>query len=280
MLDALLVAVGAGMLAAVNPCGFAMLPAYLSLVVSDQQGSRARSVGRALAAGAVMTAGFMVVFGVFGLVVAPIAASVQSYLPAITVLIGLVLIAMGGLLLAGRQFTLLLPKPIRGAPNRRIASMFGYGIAYAVASLSCTIGPFLAVSVTVLRSGKVVEGIAAFVVYAVGMGLVVTVLALGAVLTSNVVASQARRLLPYVSRIGGGLLLAVGAYVAYYGWYELRLYHGGGSAADPVIDAAGVAQGKLVEFVDWVGPGPFVVALGLLAAIGVFWQHRHARVRR
>ncbi len=280
MLDALLVAVGAGMLAAVNPCGFAMLPAYLSLVVSDQQGSRARSVGRALAAGAVMTAGFMVVFGVFGLVVAPIAASVQSYLPAITVLIGLVLIAMGGLLLAGRQFTLLLPKPIRGAPNRRIASMFGYGIAYAVASLSCTIGPFLAVSVTVLRSGKVVEGIAAFVVYAVGMGLVVTVLALGALLTSNVVASQARRLLPYVSRIGGGLLLAVGAYVAYYGWYELRLYHGGGSAADPVIDAAGVAQGKLVEFVDWVGPGPFVVALGLLAAIGVFWQHRHARVRR
>ncbi|MGI8647849.1 MAG: hypothetical protein DLM55_08250 [Acidimicrobiales bacterium] len=280
MLDALLVAVGAGMLAAVNPCGFAMLPAYLSLVVSDQQGSRARSVGRALAAGAVMTAGFMVVFGVFGLVVAPIAASVQSYLPAITVLIGLVLIAMGGLLLAGRQFTLLLPKPIRGAPNRRIASMFGYGIAYAVASLSCTIGPFLAVSVTVLRSGKVVEGIAAFVVYAVGMGLVVTVLALGALLTSNVVASRARRLLPYVSRIGGGLLLAVGAYVAYYGWYELRLYHGGGSAADPVIDAAGVAQGKLVEFVDWVGPGPFVVALGLLAAIGVFWQHCHARVRR
>ena len=78
----LALALGAGMLAAVNPCGFALLPAYLSLlVVGDQPATRPRAVGRALALTAAMTSGFVVVFGVFGLAVAPFAAGVQRYLP-------------------------------------------------------------------------------------------------------------------------------------------------------------------------------------------------------
>ncbi len=42
----LAVALGAGLLAAVNPCGFALLPAYLSLLVlGDQPPTRSRAVG-------------------------------------------------------------------------------------------------------------------------------------------------------------------------------------------------------------------------------------------
>jgi cytochrome c-type biogenesis protein len=67
------------------------------------------------------------------------------------------------LLLAGKEIFLLLPKPKRGAPTTRITSMLGYGLAFAVTSLSCTIGPFLAVAGVALCGGDLGSGVSAFV---------------------------------------------------------------------------------------------------------------------
>ncbi len=71
-------ALGAGLVAAVNPCGFALLPAYLSLfALGDAPRSPAVAVGQALRATLALTLGFAAVFVVFGLAVAPVAASVH-----------------------------------------------------------------------------------------------------------------------------------------------------------------------------------------------------------
>jgi len=84
-LDLVALALGAGLVAAVNPCVFALLPVYLSLFVLDEEPSRTVAVGRALRATAAMTAGFAGVFALFGLAIAPVASSVQQYLPGFTV---------------------------------------------------------------------------------------------------------------------------------------------------------------------------------------------------
>jgi cytochrome c biogenesis protein CcdA len=271
-------ALAAGLIAALNPCGFAMLPAYLTLVVlGDDRGSRAKAVGRALAATAVMALGFLVVFGTFGLVVAPITASVQRYLPAVTVLIGLGLVALGVLMLLGRELTLLLPKPKKGAPTGRLGSMFGYGLAYAIASLSCTIGPFLAVTSATFRRGSITDGVLAYLAYGLGMALSVGVLAVAVAITGHSV--QAQRLLPYVNRIGGGLLVLVGLYVGYYGVYELALYFGNGNAADPVIESAAAVQEVLSSWVNAIGPLPLLGALVLLVTGAVLFRTKASRAR-
>ena len=58
----------AGTVATVNPCGFALLPAYLARRVGAEDGSRRSvdAVSRALVVGGVTTAGFMLVFGTIG----------------------------------------------------------------------------------------------------------------------------------------------------------------------------------------------------------------------
>lgn len=280
MTQTLLVAVVAGMVATVNPCGFAMLPAYLALVVTGaSEQSRARSLTRAVVSSAMMTLGFVTVFGLFGLAFSVVASSVQRYLPFVTVAIGLALVVVGALLLLGREITLLIPKPSKGAPNRHVGSMFGYGVAYAIASLSCTIGPFLAVAGSTLRGGDLLEGVTAFLAYALGMGLVVTVLAIGTALASDVMTRRARSLLPHASRLGGALLVLVGLYVAYYGVYELRLFFGDADPSDPVVDAAGRLQGLLVEWFTAIGPVPFAVVLVLLVVGGVLLVRRRVRTR-
>ena len=66
-------AFGAGMVSAVNPCGFAMLPAYLGLYLRGDAGraaSTTQRVGRALRVGGAVTAGFVALFGVAGAVLA------------------------------------------------------------------------------------------------------------------------------------------------------------------------------------------------------------------
>lgn len=266
-------AVAAGLVAALNPCGFAMLPAYLTLVVlggpGDAQRGQGTAVGRALLATALMALGFLLVFGAFGLVVAPVASSVQRYLPVVTVLIGVALVALGAYLLTGRELGVLLPRPGRGAPTGRVGSMFGYGVAYAIASLSCTVGPFLAVTSATFGTGSVVGGVAAYVAYGLGMALVVGVLAVTVALLGQGAAARARRLLPYVHRAGGALLVLVGLYVAYYGVHELRLFFGGGSAADPVVGSAGAVQQTLAGWVDALGPLPLAAALAVLVVVAV-----------
>lgn len=280
MTDDLTLALVAGMLATVNPCGFAMLPGYLALVVAGADTTtRSARVGRALVASGLMTAGFVAVFGIFGLLSVPIASAAQQYLPIVTIVIGLALVVMGVLLLAGKEIFLLLPKPKRGAPTTRVTSMLGYGIAFAIASLSCTIGPFLAVAGVALRGGDLGSGLSAFVAYALGMGLVVAVLAIAAALASRTAATGIRKLLPYVGRIGGVLLVVTGAYVGYYGLYELRLYHAEGDAADPVVDAAAHVQSTLSDWLDAIGPIPLLIALVVLTGAAVLLPRRRRSTR-
>ena len=277
-------AFAAGLVAALNPCGFAMLPAYLALVVRGEDMDRRAAVGRALTATAAMAAGFVTVFGGFGLLTLSAAATVQRYLPYVTVVIGIVLVAVGIWLLAGREFAVrALAGGARWAPSARVGSMFAYGISYAIASLSCTVGPFLAVTAAGLRGGSVLGGISVYVAYAGGFTLVVGVLAVAAALTSSAVVQRMRRIVPYVNRISGALLLAVGLYVGYYGLYEIRLFTGDGNPVDPVIAAAGRVQGAIAGWVHQHGAWPWLVGLSVLtiAALGTAWRaSATARYRR
>lgn len=262
-------AFGAGLVAALNPCGFALLPGYLALVV---RGTSPRgplhALARALVATTVMTAGFVAVFGTFGLLTVAAANTVQRYLPYVTLVIGIVLILLGVWLLAGRRLGLLLPDAVTGragwAPTARLGSMAGYGVGYALASLSCTVGPFLAVTGATLESNTVLRRVAVFGAYAGGFALVVGVLAVATALAGTVVLDRLRRVVGFVSRISGALLIAVGAYVAYYGWYEIQLFSATGSPDDPVIAAAGRLQGALAGWVHRNGAWPWLVALGVL----------------
>lgn len=281
MIDApIRLALVAGLLAAFNPCGFALLPAYLTLVIARPDSGRAiAAVGRALLMTLAMTIGFVMVFGAFGLVVVPAALQVQAALPWITVGIGLSLIVLGGWLAAGRELTFMLPRLAGAAPSRSAWSMAWYGVAYGLASLSCTVAPFVALTATTFRTGGFASGLAAFAAYGVGMGLVVGALAVAIAVGREAVVFRARRVLPYVSRVSGVLLVLAGAYVAYYGGYELRVASGA-DLNDPVIDAVLGVQGALARAAAALGPAWIAVALTAVVAAGFVIQRAGRRAVR
>jgi cytochrome c biogenesis protein CcdA len=258
-----------GLVAALNPCGFALLPAYLTLVVRGEGTGPLAAVGRALAATAAMALGFLAVFSTFGLLAVSVASVVQRYVPYVTVLIGIVLVALGAWLLAGRELAVLIPlsRSAKWAPTARIGSMFAYGVGYALASLSCTVGPFLAVTGVSFRNGDFLDGLWVYVAYGAGMAVIAGVLAIAVAVARSTVVDRMRRIAPYVNRISGGLLVVVGLYVGYYGIYEVRLFGGSGSPNDRLIAAAGRVQGALAAWVYQHGAWPWVVAVAALVSV-------------
>lgn len=280
MTDGLLaLALGAGMVAAINPCGFALLLAYLSLlVIGDSTESRRSPVGRALALTGAMTLGFVAVFGIFGLVIAPVAAGVQRYLPWVTVVLGCTLLLLGLWLLAGRALPTIGWSPRGPRLTRRFASMAGFGAAYAVASLTCTIAPFLAIVVASFRASSAWTGAALFVAYALGMGLMVGAAAVAVALARSSLIGRMQRAGRWVPRAAGFLMVMVGAYVAYYGWWELRVL-AGDAAEDTVVATAGRLQAFLAGAVTALGPVWLTVILVVPAGLALVVRSRASRSR-
>lgn len=142
-----------------------------------------------------------------------------------------------------------------------------FGAAYALASLSCTIGPFLAIVVASARASSTVEAAGLFVAYAAGMGLVVGVAALSVGLLRTSLVRRLRRAGPVVTRASGALVALAGAYVAYYGWYEMRLAaHGPDALGDPVVAVGERIQRWLATALEEAGVAAVAAAFALLLA--------------
>ena len=102
------------------------------------------------------------------------------------------------------------------------------------------------------RSGSPAAGTGLFLTYAAGMGLVVGTAAVALALARSILVSQALRLAPALNRASGAVVALAGAYVAYYGWYELRVLNGG-DVGDPIIETALHVQGWLSDAIDQLG---------------------------
>ncbi|MET0158949.1 MAG: cytochrome c biogenesis protein CcdA, partial [Acidimicrobiales bacterium] len=129
MIDApLALAFTAGMVATVNPCGFAMLPAYLTFFLGLDAGAAdedARAgVARALAVGAVVTLGFVAVFTTIGAMIAHLSLAIDEWFPWMTIVVGLAVLSLGIALLGGFELRLALPHLERGGRERTLPSMF------------------------------------------------------------------------------------------------------------------------------------------------------------
>ncbi len=196
-----------------NPCGFALLPAYLARRIGTDEGMRpgADAVGRALLVGAATTVGFMIVFGTIGTAISLGARQLIHALPWAGLTIGIALVVAGAAVLSGKHLSVRLPGIGSGAGRGGLRGDLLFGIGYGTASCSCTLPIFLAATGTAV-TGSVAGSALSFVADAAGMGAILTALAVAAALSQKGLALALRRVVPYVNRASGALLLLAGAY--------------------------------------------------------------------
>ncbi len=218
-------AFGVGMVAAVNPCGFAMLPAYLSLYLGahEEDFGKRPSISRllrALLVGATVSLGFVLLFGMAGLVISAGGSVLLRVMPSLGIVIGGVLVLVGLWMLAGRTLYASAFERLSGRVGDprtvSVPGFFLFGLAYGAASLSCTLPAFLAVVGSSLASDGILAGAARFLGFGLGMAAVLMTLTLALAFFKQGLVRWLRRAVPYVRLASAVLLVLAGAYVIFY----------------------------------------------------------------
>ena len=279
MTAALTLAFSAGMVSTVNPCGFAMLPAYLSYYMGlqdDEATSTGRALRSAFAVGAVVSLGFIAVFGVAGLVITAGFRSVIDWIPWLALLIGIAVTILGVAMLRGYEMTVGLPKAKRAGKSRGYGSVFGFGASYAVASLSCTLPVFLTVVATQLTQRSFGGGVMIFLAYGVGMSIVLLGLTIVMALGKQSVVNRLRSSARYVNRVSGAILVAAGAFIVWF--WSTEIASGatalGGSTAFRFVERLSQSTLNVVADHTSLVAGGFALLIG--SAAFVAWRKRAA----
>jgi len=249
----------AGVFATFNPCGFAMLPAYMTMLLTSQgkSGGLPKLIMRALQFAVLMALGIISVFAIFAVAIFPISTSIQAYLPIATITIGVLLIAVAIATLSGKSPYLKKLWSPNTAPSEHLKSLYLYGVTFALGSVSCTIGPLLAATSKALEL-SLIESLRIYLIYACGISATIGILALIA-LFSQATLGRIRKSMKVIEKLSSIFLLLVGFYLIIFGLYETKLSH----LVEPlhsVIDQVFSLQGYVVEFVNSI-----LVSLGILS---------------
>ncbi len=221
----------AGMVSAVNPCGFAMLPAYLGLYLGDDSGEdsalgAAARLRRAVVVGSTMTAGFVLLFTVVGFPIALGARGISDVFPWLGLSIGVLLAVGGAYLLSGgklyNNLAVRLSGKVPGASSGGVRGYFTFGVGYGMASLGCALPIFLAVIGTTFTADTFLYFLLQLSLYGMGMGSVILALTLNIAVFQGAMVRGLRRALPHIGTISAVLLLLSGAFLVYY-WLTIGL---------------------------------------------------------
>jgi cytochrome c biogenesis protein CcdA len=207
------------MVALVNPCGAVMLPAYIGFHLSGggAEAHPARAAARGALLGAVATLGFVAVFGTIGAIIAAGGRAVITFMPYAGLGVGVAVVALAlWLLVTRRHFGLLVASRVKLDRGNGTLGVFLFGVAYAVASLSCALPVFLVVVVSSLTAQGFLAGLASFLSYSVGMGVMLVLITLVVASSQQAARVLLRRVIPVVDRVGNLVLLGAGSYIIYY----------------------------------------------------------------
>ncbi|MFV1991828.1 MAG: cytochrome c biogenesis CcdA family protein, partial [Acidimicrobiales bacterium] len=229
---------------------------------------------RAIAVAAAVSLGFVIVFASAGLIIDSLASSVRRQLPWITIAIGGLLIVGGIATIFGWKPNIAVRVPNLTSGRNGTRFMVGYGATYAIASLSCTLGPFLAVTGAALSQSRT-QGIATYVSYALGMGVIILILSIAAALAHSTVANHMRRFSRIAPRVGGAFMILAGGYAIWYGRWEIAVYSGDLSS-DPLIEKIEDIRLAITNFIETIG----AVRLTTFVAIGIIAVVTTARLGR
>ncbi len=237
-----------GLLAAVNPCGFVLLPTYLLYFLGMENlrpGTERSSIRRALTVGFAVSAGFISVFVVIGAIYKWSTNWFVERAPWISLAIGVALVVLGVAMVFGFRLPFTTPKLDVGQRDRTVRSMFVFGIAYAVASIGCTLPLFTSIVLGTVSTDGIARGVIAIGFYGVGMGLIVTALTVSLAMANTALLSVLRKGMVAFEYIAGVFVLLSGVYLSWYWYNSIR-----NRTDDSVIAKATSWQESLANFID------------------------------
>ena len=252
-----------GVLAAVNPCGFILLPTYLlyylGTELNRENESPATTLRRGLTVGIAVSSGFIGLFLIVGIISRAFTTVIRDNAKYAALIIGIGLIAMGIAMFRGWKPPVTQPN-MAMQKQRTWRNMFVFGIAYAVASIGCTIGLLVSVILGSVGRHGFVSGVLSIVLYGLGMGLLVTSLTVALAFARFGMVSNLKRSFPVFDKVAAIAVTLTGLYLAWY-WFGAITNRG----SDGVIGRVENLQTDVATFLQ--NTGAYLLAIVFSAII-------------
>lgn len=212
-------AFSAGAVSFLNPCSFALLPAYLSFFLGKDekqanQVTLSQGVVKGLKYGLSATLGFAAVFLTIGSLVSFAGVQIKPLLTPFNWIIGIVLIILGLFWILNKSF--LYFSSFSGKIKLRRSSFFLFGAGYALSSLACVFPVFLMLILSTVETGGFLSGISVFISFTLGMGFLMIIVTIAMALSKEYLIKKFRELEKYITRISGVILILAGIYLLFH----------------------------------------------------------------
>ena len=267
-----------GVLAAVNPCGFVLLPTYLVYFLGTEMNrgieNPALAIGRSLKVGAAVSSGFVGIFLVVGIISRLFTTVIRDNAKYVALVIGVALVAGGIAMFRGWKPPIAQPA-VQMSEGRTVRSMFMFGIVYAIASIGCTL-PFLtSVIFSSIDRDGFVSGVLSTVLYGLGMGMLVTGLTVALAFARVGVVSVLKRGFPVFDKISAGLVVLTGLYLSWYWWAAISE-----TGSNTVVRRIERWQGQVADSLQRTGAVTLAVVLGAIIVAGIVVTRRSRSTSR
>lgn len=254
-----------GVLAAVNPCGFILLPTYLLYYLGSELNreieSPATTLRRGLTVGVAVSSGFIGLFLIVGIISRSFTTVIRDNAKYAALIIGIGMIAMGIAMFRGWKPPVIQPN-MTMRKQRTWRNMFLFGIAYAVASIGCTIGLLISVILGSVGRHGFVSGVFSIALYGLGMGLLVTSLTIALAFTRFSLVTNLKKSFRIFDKFSAAAVALTGLYLTWY-WFGAITNR----ESDIVIDRFEFLQTHIATFLQ--NTGAFVLAKVFIKVIAV-----------
>jgi cytochrome c-type biogenesis protein len=257
-----------GVMAAVNPCGFVLLPTYLvyylGTELNREDESKTTTLRRGLSVGIAVSSGFIGLFLVVGIISRAFTTVISENAKYAALVIGIGLIAMGIAMLFGWKLPIAQPD-VSVQRKRTTWNMFLFGIVYAIASIGCTIGLLISVILGSINRHGFVSGVISIVLYGLGMGLLVTSLTVALAFARVGLVSTIKKSFKWFDKVSAVFVVLTGLYLS---WYWLGAITDRGT--DGITSRVERWQTKVVQFLQDAGVYPLLIVFCLVIATAGF----------
>lgn len=261
-----------GVLAAVNPCGFVLLPTYLvyylGTEVRDAETHASTSLRRALTVGASISAGFVGLFLVVGVISRAFTTVIRDNAKYAALVIGVGLVVMGAAMLRGWKPPISQPD-VSMTRKRTVVNMMLFGVVYAIASIGCTIGLLISVILGSIERDGFISGVLSIVLYGSGMGLLVTALTVTLAFARVGLVSALKRGLPWFDKVTAIFVILTGGYLTWY-WFGAITDRD----SDGVISRVERWQTSVATFLQDTGSVALAVVFCIVIGAGIIISRR------
>ena len=222
--DVFISSLSIGLLATASPCVLPLYPGYLAYLSGGLQGNGSSKLRYFL--GFAVLAGVLTMMLILGALIAALSVSVGDALSVIIPLADFALVALGILLLLGKNPFTRLPQIRVPALSNPLMNAYVYGFLYGPIALPCS-GPFVvSIFALSLTPAALFEKMVVFLGFGLGFGLPLLVLSLLSGAAQRSITGFFTRYTRWVNLVGGLVLIGLGIYDFAINWPLIASYLG------------------------------------------------------